>query len=146
MSSALETAAMLAAAERRLRREVNAAMAAAGLSFARGKLLDVIETRGPIRPGEIAIMLDQAPRTTATAIDALEADGLVRRAAHPHDRRAHLVTITPKGRVALEEARLPRARTIERMFAPLSEGEHRQLLALLRRLGLGEADAGPAAD
>ena len=51
MSSALETAATLAAVERRLRREVNAAMAAAGLSFARGKLLDVIETRGPIRPG-----------------------------------------------------------------------------------------------
>ena len=121
-------------------------MAAAGLSFARGKLLDVIETHGPIRPGEIAVMLDQAPRTTATAIDALEQDGLVVRASHPRDRRAHLVTITRKGQLALEEARLPRALTIERVFARLSEREHRQLLALLRKLELAEEEIGPVRD
>ena len=55
MSSAYEAAEALRAVERRLRREVNTAMMAAGLSFSRGQLLDVIETQGPIRPAEIAV-------------------------------------------------------------------------------------------
>ncbi len=140
MSSAYEAAEALLETERRLRREVDVAMSIAGLSFARGKLLDVIETRGPIRPGEVAVALNQAPRTITTAIDALERDGLVRRDAHPSDRRAHLLTITDRGRVALGQARIPRAQVIERMFGRLDSCEHRQLIALLHKMEVSDGN------
>ena len=120
--------------QRKMRRQVDTAMAAAGLSFARGKLLSLIAAAGPIRPGELAIALDQAPRTIATASVALERDGLVVRAAHPRDRRAHLLEITEKGRLALQEASLPRTLVIEQLFGCLSDKQQAELTALLRKV------------
>ena len=65
-------------------------------------------------PGELSIRELQTravlrPSTLTAVLDRLEARGLVRRAAHPRDRRSTLVKLTPRGRKAA--ARVGRALT-----------------------------------
>lgn len=53
-------------------------------------------------------------------VDRLEARGLVRRAADPHDRRVTLVQLTPQGKALIDELR-PRHRAyVERRMSHLS--------------------------
>ncbi len=54
-------------------------------------------------------------------LDALEARGLVRREAHPTDRRAHAIVMTDAGRVMLDQVTAAASRTDEQLttcFAP----------------------------
>jgi DNA-binding MarR family transcriptional regulator len=44
------------------------------------------------------------PMMTSQVLRALEARGLVRRAAHPEDRRARAVAVTPRGRALANRA------------------------------------------
>ncbi|WP_052439220.1 MarR family winged helix-turn-helix transcriptional regulator [Streptacidiphilus jiangxiensis] len=50
-------------------------------------------------------------------LDILEARGLVRREAHPTDRRAHAVVLTDAGRACVERVAAAAARADERMTA-----------------------------
>jgi DNA-binding MarR family transcriptional regulator len=72
-----------------------------------------------------------------TVIDALEADGLVKRMAHPDDRRAFAITLTDRARGLLpnlDEA----ARALEdTITAPLSPVERNTLRELLQRVAGG---------
>jgi DNA-binding MarR family transcriptional regulator len=60
--------------------------------------------------------------------------GLVERAPHPEDRRAHAVTLTPRGLEVLEEATELVDETEAHFFAPLSGDEREQLRALLLKI------------
>ncbi|MCW2940996.1 MAG: MarR family transcriptional regulator [Actinomycetia bacterium] len=78
------------------RREVSDAL---GLSFIRAKALRRL-AEGPATLRELAAaLIVDAPYTTVM-VDDLERRGLVVRTAHPTDRRAKLVTVTPEGAAA----------------------------------------------
>jgi len=47
--------------------------------------------------------LGVSPRTVTGLVDALEADGWVTRAAHPDDRRATIISLTPAAESTLEQ-------------------------------------------
>lgn len=82
------------------RREVGDAL---GLSFGRVRALRRI-ARAPMTMRELAALLDiDAPYATVV-IDELERQGLVQRRPHPTDRRAKLVTATPRGAAAAARA------------------------------------------
>lgn len=134
MSTAAAIAEALMDLKRQMRQQLDETLKASGLSFARYKVLMVLERLGPCRPGEVAEQLRHAPRTLTDAFDALERDGLVRREPHPQDRRALLVHLTEQGRQALEQAQVPRQQALEAVFAPLEPAEQRQLLAYLERV------------
>jgi DNA-binding MarR family transcriptional regulator len=72
-----------------------------------------------------------------TVIDALEADGLVKRMAHPDDRRAFAITLTEQAHNLLPD--LDKAgRTLEdTITAPLSAVERNALRELLQRIAGG---------
>ena len=72
--------------------------------------------------------------TMVALIDELEALGLVERARHAEDRRAHAVTLTDKGHRAEREASQAVDATEAECFAPLSAPEREQLRALLSKL------------
>ncbi|HEV7317590.1 MAG TPA: MarR family transcriptional regulator [Ensifer sp.] len=115
-------------------RLVNTTMAEEGVSLARSKFLFYLSSLGPCRCADIASALGFSPRTVTEAIDGLERDGMVVREPDPEDRRAKIISITDRGRVALDAALEPRHRTIEALFSALDECERTELFRLLGRL------------
>jgi DNA-binding MarR family transcriptional regulator len=77
-----------------------------GLTFARYEalVLLVFSRRGMLPLGKMGERLQVHPASVTNAIDRLEVAGLVRRVAHPTDRRAVLAEITETGRERVDAA------------------------------------------
>lgn len=108
-----------------------------GISYARLRLLEDLHCRGPQKMRALADELGLTPRNITDAVDALESEGLVRRTAHPTDRRATLVELTDAGVATAEQELLPRQTAIGDLFGELSEEEQVRLAGLLNRLAEG---------
>jgi DNA-binding MarR family transcriptional regulator len=67
-------------------------------------------------------------------VDRLHAEGLVRRAVHPADRRAFRLTLTPKGRRLVRRAQGRHHRALTALLARVPDRELRVLRRLLDRL------------
>ncbi|MEV6505709.1 MarR family winged helix-turn-helix transcriptional regulator [Streptomyces sp. NPDC051642] len=113
-----------------LRRTVDDTMAAAGLSLARTKVLQVLELRGAVRQSILAQELGQAPRSVTQSIEALEREGLIERTPDPDDGRSKLVHLTPKGTKALKAGTAAGEEALRKVFGPLGHDQ----LAVLDRL------------
>ena len=87
---------------------------------------------GPRRLGELAQVLDVAPRSITAKVDQAEADGQVRRVPDPDDRRATLVELTPAGREVLAHVSAERSAGAADRLARLTPAERAELLRLLR--------------
>ncbi len=83
--------------------DVHGTLHAQGLTVARTHLLWVLEKAGPSTQQHLAAALEVTPRNVTGLVDALAATGFVTREAHPTDRRATLVTLTPLGRTTMSE-------------------------------------------
>ncbi|WP_220474143.1 MarR family winged helix-turn-helix transcriptional regulator [Aurantiacibacter xanthus] len=120
---------------RDLMRTLDRRMAEEGMSFARTKLLIILDRRGPMRGTAIAEYLNQSPRTVTEAIDALERDGFLRRTADATDRRAKLVEITASGVEAVRKTDPLRRQIVDQTFGVLDDGERAALQQLLDKVG-----------
>jgi MarR family transcriptional regulator, lower aerobic nicotinate degradation pathway regulator len=69
-----------------------------------------------------------------TVLGELERLELIQRAVDPDNRRRNIVSITPAGSLQLEALDRVLDEVQERVLAPLSPNERRQLTSLLRRL------------
>jgi DNA-binding MarR family transcriptional regulator len=67
-------------------------------------------------------------------LDRMEAAGLIRREAHPKDRRALQVTMSPAGEKVIAAVYGAHCSTEVRLIAAMSESERRTLVGLLRKL------------
>lgn len=84
----------------------------------------------PLTLKELSARLGADLSNTATAIDRLEAQGLVRKQVHPTDRRARVVTLTEAGekvRTQLDEQLFSSVPAL----AVLDDRQQRELFALL---------------
>lgn len=96
--------------------------------------LRTIALEGPLRMGALAERLGVTVATASRTVDALAAQGLVRRESDPADARAVRVHATARGK---RERRLRRERfvqALEGLAAQLSEHERRQLAESLQAL------------
>lgn len=89
-----------------LQREIDAALAGHGLTFARYEALVLLSFA---RTGQLAMSvmgrrLQLHPTSVTNIVDRLETDELVRRVPHPEDRRTTLVEPTAAGRQVLAAA------------------------------------------
>jgi DNA-binding MarR family transcriptional regulator len=77
-----------------------------GLSFARYEVLMLLmfSSRGSLPLSVVGSRLQVHPTSITSAVDRLEAQGLVRRSPHPRDRRAVLAEITEDGKALAEKA------------------------------------------
>jgi DNA-binding MarR family transcriptional regulator len=77
-----------------------------GLSFARYEVLMLLmfSRRGSLPLSVVGSRLQVHPTSITSAVDRLEAQGLVRRSPHPRDRRAVLAEISDDGRALAEKA------------------------------------------
>src|SRR3954447_14592318 len=82
------------------RRDVSEAL---GMSFGRARTIRRL-ARGPLSMGELAAALGIDPPNATVLVDDLEAQGLVRRRAHPTDRRAKVVEATRSGKALARRA------------------------------------------
>jgi DNA-binding MarR family transcriptional regulator len=91
-----------------------------GLRYPSLRVLESLHCEGPAKMKKLADSLGLSARNMTTVADALENDGLVRRVAHPTDRRATLLELTPAGAAAANESLAPRLAEISRLFDELS--------------------------
>jgi DNA-binding MarR family transcriptional regulator len=117
-----------------LKRVVDDAMQAAGLSLARTKLLAQLRVEGAMRQQALALCFGFAPRSITDMVDGLERDGLAERLDDPNDRRAKLVRLTASGEAAVTAALEVRGRLIEHIFGALSTADRAELVRLVRLL------------
>jgi DNA-binding MarR family transcriptional regulator len=71
-----------------------------GMSYARGRVVAALAASGPVLMRALSDAVGVTPRTITGLIDALEDDGWVERRAHPSDRRATIVALTPDAEAA----------------------------------------------
>lgn len=76
-------------------RDMDRAFAGTPLTPARVRVLWVLQHSGPSTQQSLATALEVSPRNVTGLVDALGAGGYVERRAHPSDRRAVLVCLTP---------------------------------------------------
>src|ERR687888_321639 len=82
----------------------------------------------------IADALDLDPSRLVALLDALEERGLIVRQRDPHDRRRHVVSITPAGKRQLQRLRAIAKQLEDEFFAPLSAEDRERFHDLLLRL------------
>jgi DNA-binding MarR family transcriptional regulator len=108
----------------------NRTLRSTGLSAEQAHILTILRIRGPMTMGALQKQLALSSATLTGAIDRLEADGFVRRAPSPDDRRAVVLEarVAPKRWVPLDAAI---AVCEERCFRALGKRERTELLRML---------------
>jgi len=76
---------------------------ALGMSYIRVKALRRVAA-GPVTMRELAVAIGSDAPYTSVLVQDLAERGLVERREHPEDRRVKIVTVTPAGRAAAEQA------------------------------------------
>src|SRR5438552_1713460 len=100
---------------------------AAGLSAARLSALSVLVFGGPRTLGELAAAEHVRPATMTRIVQALEQDGLVRRASDPRDGRVTRLHATAKGERVLWQGREQRVESLAALMSRLSATEVAQV-------------------
>jgi DNA-binding MarR family transcriptional regulator len=103
--------------------------------------LSTVDNHGPLSAGDLAAFERVQPPSMTKVIAALEEAGLVRRDAHPSDKRQAIIAITPEGSALLASSRRTSEAWFAGQLAQLSEDEREQLRALAPILAkITEAD------
>jgi DNA-binding MarR family transcriptional regulator len=112
-----------------------------GLTFARYEALVLLSfsRRGSLPMRVMGERLQLHPTSVTNIVDRLEADGLVRRTPHPHDRRATLVAITEAGEARRSDA-TKAVNEIDFGLVGLTERQAHQLTELLERVRKAAGD------
>ena len=110
-----------------LLRQVRIQDAATGLAPARLSALSVLVFGGAMSLNELARAEQVRPPTMSRIVDALEAEGLVRRTVNEQDRRAVVLEATEKGTAILWQGRKRRVKFLAKHLSRLSEEERKKI-------------------
>jgi DNA-binding MarR family transcriptional regulator len=106
-----------------------------GVSGAAFNTLQVLAASGGAAcPHEISDRLSVSRATVTGVLDSLEQRHLIRRVAHPQDRRMLRVEMTPRARRLLDRLAPEHDRALRRIFAGLPGRDQQRLNVLLNRL------------
>lgn len=109
-----------------------------GLRSYHYRLLAGLAEWGPVGQADLGRSTSIDRSDVVTVLAGLERLGLIQRTVNPGNRRRNIVSITPAGSRQLQALDHVLDEIQERVLAPLSQTERRQLMKLLRKL----ADAG----
>lgn len=102
-----------------------------GLSYARGRVVAALYSSGPVVMRALSQAVGVSPRTITSLIDALEADGWVQRRAHPADRRATIVALTPTAGTAFSRLMEGYSGLAADLLSGVPEEDQRRALAVI---------------
>ncbi len=98
-------------------------------------VLEVLLHKGPLTVTQIGEKVLLTSGSMTTAVDRLEARGLVLRGNDAKDRRARIISLTPVGRQLIERAFAEHREAMEQAVAGFSEEDRAVLIPLLKQLG-----------
>src|SRR5437016_3072056 len=101
----------------RLVRRVRAAAPSGGPTLSQFSILSRLDRGSGTTAASLAADEGIRPQSMSTALDAMEAEGLVRREADPADRRQVIVSISESGRRVLLTARASREQWLNKAIA-----------------------------
>jgi DNA-binding MarR family transcriptional regulator len=138
---AMEAATSIMRAQQLVLAVVEEALVPFNLTFARYEALTLLSfsRRGSLPMGKMGQRLMIHAASVTNIVDRLEAQGLVKRTAHPDDRRTILCELTNDGRRIAEKAAAA-VNTIEFGVGILSPAERTQLIRLVRKLRAANGD------
>ena len=110
------------------------AASGAGLRSYHYRLLAALEEWGPVGQADLGRSMNVDRSDVVTMLGDLERLGLIERTVNPDNRRRNIVSITPGGSKQLRALDHVVDEIQERVLAPLSQNERRQLTKLLRKL------------
>jgi MarR family 2-MHQ and catechol resistance regulon transcriptional repressor len=102
-----------------------------GLTTEQFGVLASIKSRGPLRPTDLALILERTPNSMSMLIDRMVKAGLVRRTRDRKDRRVVTVSLTSRGETAVEPAIPAGWEFIHQILSPLSYDDQRVFAGML---------------
>jgi DNA-binding MarR family transcriptional regulator len=120
-----ESAAVLRAVVGKLSRRLRPTLAGGGLTPTRISVLFTVVREGPLGVSRLAEIEALNPTMLSRVIGQLADQGLVRRLAHPDDRRAALVEATAAGEQMRERIQHEREDVLNVALGRLTEAERR---------------------
>lgn len=115
-------------------RWVHASLPDDSVSHVRLRVLNALECNGELAMKQIAEVLEITPRRVTDLVDALEADGLIERYAHPTDGRSTVVEITEAGFELQRQGWELLNTKVAVAFGDLSVEDQKRLLGISREL------------
>lgn len=109
-------------------------MAKLGLTTPKMRALAILSVMDGLVIGQLAVHAIVEQSTLSRALDALQADGLVRREVDTADSRAVRIFITEAGRGAFESLWPHMAETYQDMFVGIDMDEQRAFVATLQKI------------
>jgi DNA-binding MarR family transcriptional regulator len=134
MAEPQELARLVAEFGKAYKRRIWAEIERAGTTPSRARLLMVLQYQGECKMNQVSSWLEVTPRNVTKLVDALEAEGLVTREAHPHDRRATVLRLTPAGRQVCQESARADHCAAARVYECLTPDERRQMASIIGKL------------
>src|SRR5215216_4442955 len=135
-SSGVHLWLVLMKAHRALARHATKSIEPSGLGLSDFAVLEMLLNKGPQRVNDIGRRVDLTSGSITTAVDRLEARGLLVRGLDDADRRSRIVRLTPAGRSHISGIFERHAEALEAASGGLTKAERKTLIALLKKLGL----------
>jgi MarR family 2-MHQ and catechol resistance regulon transcriptional repressor len=135
---------ILMKAHEALRRHAEQNIHGLGIGFSDFMVLEVLLHKGPTPVNEIGRRVRLTSGSITSAVDRLEAKGLVERRFDSADRRTRVVHLTAAGRKLIGCAFADHERAMERAARGLTAEERVEAVALLKKLGRYAAEHAPA--
>ncbi len=104
------------------------------LSMAQITVLRLLAEMGPMRVTDLAREIGLSASSVTGLIDRLEAEGHIERRRSQEDRREVTVVLTDAARHMLEVANAAIVAEVERLFAPLHDGDLETITRLIAKL------------
>ena len=105
-------------------------------------ILEVLYHKGPLLLGEVQRKILVTSGGITYLVDRLVEKGFVKREECPEDRRARYAVLTPAGTALIRRIFPQHSVAIEQAMSGLSSAEQREVVSLLRKLGLAAAAQG----
>ena len=134
-SSGIHLWLVLMKAHRTLERYARCSIEPSGLGLSDFAILELLLHRGQQPVNALGRRVDLTSGAITSAVDRLEAQGLVVRTSDPEDRRTRFVSLTPKGTALIRRVFGVHKRAMEGATSSLTAAERETLIDLVKKLG-----------
>ena len=113
-----------------------ACIAQTGLGLSDFTIMEALLHKGPLPINRIGERVLLTSGSMTAAVNRMESKGLVTRIQDPSDGRCFYVHLTKKGRQTIKTAYAEHEKNLEKIASVLSDSERKELVRLLKKIGL----------